>query len=112
MVEWRKDQHFKDHLCPCPQGADMDMDRLCPQPYPYQHTEEEEEEEEEEDRDCLQNVGFFTVQSLDPADSPRELYYTHKELWINSNTDVEWYNLCPQVYKDIFHNTRKTGEPG
>jgi hypothetical protein len=31
---------------------------------------------EDEDRDGLQNVGFFTIQPLDLADSPRELYYS------------------------------------
>jgi hypothetical protein len=35
---------------------------------PYQHTED--------DRDGLWNIGFFTVQPLDPADSQRELHYT------------------------------------
>jgi hypothetical protein len=33
---------------------------------PHQHPEDK-------DRDGLQNV-FFTIQPLDPADSPRELY--------------------------------------
>jgi hypothetical protein len=30
---------------------------------------------EDEDRDGLRNVGFFTVQPFDPADSPRELHH-------------------------------------
>jgi hypothetical protein len=30
---------------------------------------------EDKDRDGLQNVGFFTVQPLDLANSPIELYY-------------------------------------
>jgi hypothetical protein len=38
MVEQWKNQHFEDHLCPCPQ------------------------------------VGIFTVQPFDPADSLRELH--------------------------------------
>jgi hypothetical protein len=29
-----------------------------------------------EDRDGLRNVGFFTAQPFDPADSPRELHHT------------------------------------
>jgi hypothetical protein len=29
---------------------------------------------ENEDRDGLRNVGFFTAQPFDPADSPRELH--------------------------------------
>jgi hypothetical protein len=28
------------------------------------------------DRDGLRNVGFFTAQPFDPADSPRELHHT------------------------------------
>jgi hypothetical protein len=31
---------------------------------------------EDEDRDGLRNVGFFTAQSFDPADSPRKLHHT------------------------------------
>jgi hypothetical protein len=53
VVEWWKNQCFKDHWYR----------------YPYQHPEDE-------DRYGLQNVVFFTVQSLDLADSPRELHYT------------------------------------
>jgi len=30
----------------------------------------------DEDRDGLQNVGFFVVQPLDPADNPREFLNT------------------------------------
>jgi hypothetical protein len=36
---------------------------------PYQHPEDE-------DRDGLRNVGLFTLEPLDPADSQRELHYT------------------------------------
>jgi hypothetical protein len=46
------------------------QDDLCPQPYPYQHLENK-------NRDGLRNVGFYIIQPRDPADSPRELYYTH-----------------------------------
>jgi hypothetical protein len=31
---------------------------------------------EDEDRDGLRNVGFFTAQPFDLADSPRELHHT------------------------------------
>jgi hypothetical protein len=31
---------------------------------------------EDEDRDGLRNVGFFTAQPFDPADSPRKLHRT------------------------------------
>jgi hypothetical protein len=31
---------------------------------------------EDKDRDGLQNVGFFTAQTFDLADSPRELHHT------------------------------------
>jgi hypothetical protein len=33
---------------------------------------------EDEDRDGLRNVGFFTAQPFDLADSPRELHHTKK----------------------------------
>jgi hypothetical protein len=31
---------------------------------------------EDEDRDGIRNIGFFTLEPLAPADSPRELHYT------------------------------------
>jgi hypothetical protein len=37
---------------------------------------------EDEDREGLQNVGFFTVQPLDLADSPRELHNTRGHVQI------------------------------
>jgi len=49
-----KNQRFEDHLCPCP----------------------------DEDRDGLQNVGFFTAQPFDLADSPRELHHIAKVSFI------------------------------
>jgi hypothetical protein len=52
-VERWKIQRFEDHLCPRPQYPE----------YP-----------EDEDTDGLPNVGFFTAQPFDPADSPRELH--------------------------------------
>jgi hypothetical protein len=56
------------------------QDSLRSQPYPYQHPEDE-------DRDGLRNVGFFTVQSLDLADSLRELHYIKKSLHKLHNSD-------------------------
>jgi hypothetical protein len=32
---------------------------------------------EDESRDGLRNVGFFTAQPFDPADSPRKLHHTY-----------------------------------
>jgi hypothetical protein len=37
---------------------------------------EDHQHPEDGDRDGLRNVGFLTVQPLDPADSPRELHFT------------------------------------
>jgi hypothetical protein len=52
--EKKKKKRFEDHLCPRP---------IRPVP-------------EDEDTDGLWNVGFFTVQPFDPAESPRELRHT------------------------------------
>jgi hypothetical protein len=35
-----------------------------------------EDEDEDEDEDGPRNVGFFAIQPLDTAGSPREFYYT------------------------------------
>jgi hypothetical protein len=41
----------------------------------YQMAEWASRGSEDEDRDGLRNVGFFTAQPFDPADSPRELHH-------------------------------------
>jgi hypothetical protein len=60
IFEVCKNQRFEDHLCLSPQDISLVM-------VGKKHSEDE-------DRDRLRNVGFFTAQPLDPADSPRKLH--------------------------------------
>jgi hypothetical protein len=69
-VSWlngERNQRFEDHLRPRPQ--DTEVAGHCWELQPLQYPEYE-------DGDGPRNVGFFAIQPIDAAGSPRIFYYT------------------------------------